>query len=869
MAADQLITTWLLILPFLIPMMLSTQPIFNIEEPENWYPGKDFQTKDLIRNDNQEIELLYTDGAFLRQKLSIHKVNLIEITQLVDLTNIAIQTNNLRKTNDLAQANGVQNRHQDFVGTSQQFAMRKDLTETQCASFCKFNRAQVFHDLSLLTDMHHVYPTTKKFWIRILQNASLNNVDEARYQLQAGFENTLLEVYPENHFSRFDTQVYYLKNNKVVEMRGDEKLGSIYRWWDSSIKNADTYHTHSLHKLDVKMTLHDGFLDNGREGAYLEHQRRFAYFEVILPPDSRLVTSPLHLADCVCQADVQTKPDKIRVSKLLRQNEIQLSQIPFSIENVRYKSVTANSMPIDDIKTQPVILHPDVYLDENRLWPVTLDIDQSNISIADLPQIQSRVSEQSWTDPQPVLHPLILAGAKVTTIGLTHVLGDALSKAAGVASSRFLQELRPLQDTVLNKFTNFQDYLNAGGSSFQYHEKEDKISVTLPQTYEIVEGSTNQIYQDQIIDLQAQTREIKHFSNSVVPKLPEILVQKILNQTCIKQNLVPDSKIYFKMERKNSFLKISFYMSVFSKQTQGTYAFYSLPTSKNSKNLYQRFLVKNDTSPTSFFSQTTALAEDILCSRALSAETPLPIADICLKEDFHLSSASEIFHFPDTKFILVKMGTLHCICPGNPPITLELKFDLQLLYISKACKIQVLFADGMTWLSNHQESTKTICQPVLVLNYNLSRGTTKIEMLSFWQLFNSIAVLILICILTGTAFILYKFKVLYILKLLKTNDRTKIQVFKRGQTNKNQNQLTDQSVGFYKKATRIENTPENFSSSSSIENEIVVDRTYKKHPDEICLVQTCPTHYDADTENKFVSSSAKARCELGRKPATH
>ena len=867
MAGDQLITTWLLIVPFLIPMMLSTQPIFNIEEPENWYPGKDFKTKDLIRNDNQEIELLFTDGAFLRQKLSIHKVNLIEITQLVDLTNIAIQTNNLRKTNDLAQANGVQNRHEDFLGTTQQFAMRKGLTETQCASFCKFNRAQVFHDLSLLSAMHSVYPTVKKFWIRVLQNASLTDVTDARYQLQVGFEQKLLEVYPENHFSRFSTEVYYLRNNKVVEMRGEKKLGSIYKWFDSSITHDDTYHSHSLHKLDVRMTLHDeGLLDGGREGDYMEHQRRFAYFEVILPPDNRLVTSPLHLADCLCQADIQTKPDKIRISKLLKQNEIQLAQIPFSIENVRYKSVSANNLPIDDIKIQPVILHPDVYLDENRLWPINLDIDQSNISITDLPQLQSRTSN-SWTDPQPVIHPLILAGAKITTIGVTHVMGDALTRAAAVASSRFLQELRPLKDKVLNKFTNFQDYLNSEATSFQYQEQEDKISVSLPQSYDFVEGN-DQIYQDQITDLQVLTREIKYFSNNVVPKFPEILVQKILNQTSIKRNIVPGSKIYFKLERKNSFIKVSFYMSVFSKQTQGIYAFYSLPISKDSKNLYQRYLVKNDSSPTSFFSQTQALAEDILCSRALSTETPLSIADTCLKEDFHLPSATEIFHFTDTKFILIKMGTLHCICPTHPPITLELKFDLQLLYISKACKIQVLFADGMTWLSNHEESSKTIFQPVLVLNYNLSRGTTKIEMLSFWQLFNTIAVLILVCILTGTAFILYKFKMLYILKLLRTNDKTKIQVFKRGQTNK-QNQLTNQSVGFYKKATRIENTPENISSSSSIENEIVVDRTYKKHPDEICLVQACPTHYDADTENKFLSSSAKARSELGRKPATH
>ena len=46
MAADQLITTWLL-------MMLSAQPIFNIGEPED-NPGHYFQPKNLIRNGNLE-----------------------------------------------------------------------------------------------------------------------------------------------------------------------------------------------------------------------------------------------------------------------------------------------------------------------------------------------------------------------------------------------------------------------------------------------------------------------------------------------------------------------------------------------------------------------------------------------------------------------------------------------------------------------------------------------------------------------------------------------------------------------------------------------------------------------------------------------
>ena len=112
--ADHLATSLLLAIPFLVPMLLCSQPVFNFGEPAQWYPGHRYQTQNLIKSENQQIQLIYSDAPFLRQKLSVHKVNLVEISQLVDLTNIAIQTTNLRRTNDLAREHGIQFRHQDF-----------------------------------------------------------------------------------------------------------------------------------------------------------------------------------------------------------------------------------------------------------------------------------------------------------------------------------------------------------------------------------------------------------------------------------------------------------------------------------------------------------------------------------------------------------------------------------------------------------------------------------------------------------------------------------------------------------------------------------------------------------------------------------
>ena len=97
-------------------------------------------------------------------------------------------------------------------------------------------------------------------------------------------------------------------------------------------------------------------------------------------------------------SQTQAGHDKIRLYRLLKQNEIHLNKIPFSVETQRIKHLTEKKISnIDQISSQPLVLHPDQYLDPGRLWPITLDVQQGNLSLQDLPSLSHSVT-QSLTD---------------------------------------------------------------------------------------------------------------------------------------------------------------------------------------------------------------------------------------------------------------------------------------------------------------------------------------------------------------------------------------------------------------------------------------------------------------------------------------
>ena len=210
------------------------------------------------------------------------------------------------------------------------------------------------------------------------------------------------------------------------------------------MSGGGAYHQHQLHRLDVQITLDKYFIDGGTD--FNNYQKEHATFSIVLPQSELTVTSSHSRTNCIYESKSQAGHDKIRLYCLLKQNEIHLNKIPFSVETQRIKRLTRNGISnIDKISPQPISLHPDQYLDYGTLWPISLDVEQGNLSLQDLPSLShlgtDRPYGQDWTDPrvQSILHPLLLAGVKISTIGVSHILGDAMASATSLHFPRISQ----------------------------------------------------------------------------------------------------------------------------------------------------------------------------------------------------------------------------------------------------------------------------------------------------------------------------------------------------------------------------------------------------------------------------------------------
>ena len=288
--------------------------------------------------------------------------------------------------------------------------------------------------------------------------------------------------------------------------------------------------------------------------------------------------------------------------------------------------------------------------------------------------------------------------------------------------------------------------------------------------------------------------------------------------------------------------------------------------------MYQNYIVKNVTiDHNSFLTSSRGLVKEIVCSRALTSEIPLEINNVCIKQKITLPVASQVFDLANTSFILVKKGTLHCVCQNLPPVTLELKMDINLLYTSKGCRVQILFPDGLTWISEGQDTQYRGFQPILVIHYDLIRESTKLEIVTFWHTVNSFGVLFLILLLATIILGIYCLQKFYKLEILRGPEKTKIQVFERDILPTTTEISLNTVDGIYRKKDfkHSDSTHKvvNYASTDSSCDRITI---LGDHPctasntDEICVLDKCETHqnYDADSDLSSVQ-------KLGRKPASH
>ena len=373
--------------------------------------------------------------------------------------------------------------------------------------------------------------------------------------------------------------VYYFENFERTKMDSSQSIGTIYNWWSHTVSGTGSYNQHQLHRLDVQITLDQHFIDGGI--SFNDYQKNHATFSIILPQSELTVTSHPSRTNCICELKSQTGHDKIRLYRLLTENEIHLNKLPFSVKTQRKKRLTTDGISdINNISPQPISLHPDTYLDPNTLWPISLDVEQGNLSVQDLPFLSHSVTDkpygQKWTNPrvQSILHPLLLAGVKLSTLGASHILGDAIASATSLAADKLWTEIKPVHDKFMDNFSTFQDYLNSENGLFNYEVGTDKVTVSIVDRTSPVISNGKQLYEDQLSDLRSQTRTIEYFAEQILPKLPHFLIQRLLNNSQIQENIVPKSKIHYKVERRNSFLQIKFFFTVYAKETQGLYRFH-------------------------------------------------------------------------------------------------------------------------------------------------------------------------------------------------------------------------------------------------------------------------------------------------------
>lgn len=87
----------------------------------------------------------------------------------------------------------------------------------------------------------------------------------------------------------------------------------------------------------------------------------------------------------------------------------------------------------------------------------------------------------------------------------------------------------------------------------------------------------------------------------------------------------------------------------------------------DSKNMYKSYVAENvSIDHNSFLTSSKGLVEKVVCSRALTSETPLEVDSVCTKQTANLPVASQVFILTNTTFLLVKRGTPLCLSESTP-----------------------------------------------------------------------------------------------------------------------------------------------------------------------------------------------------------
>lgn len=193
--------------------------------------------------------------------------------------------------------------------------------------------------------------------------------------------------------------------------------------------------------------------------------------------------------------------------------------------------------------------------------------------------------------------------------------------------------------------------------------------------------------------------------------------------------------------------------------------------------VYHATNVSLDIQDTLSLDSVQGLGSQYACHRALMANVPLPVESVCDMMKNKLPVAEEVFAQANSTWLVSQRGTMHAICTDQPPITLELDHEVQVIYLSNGCRVHITYPDGLTYLKLQNSHLDASFPPTVVLQYNLHFHATEYETLQLWNMTNSVMVVILVAVMIAILWFVYRFKNTHHVRIITGENQSALQFF--------------------------------------------------------------------------------------------
>ena len=732
---------------------------------------------DLLQSPGKQVQLILTDSPVLRQKVTEKKVNLVKYTQLLDVTDLAIRTVNAKRTNSLAATYSLLSDDHTFKGSAQQFALLHNLTFSECSMFCKFRSAEMLFNMSSLATLKQVFPKLGKFWFQTVQSSEMHGTT-ARYKLEVQVGDHLVEIFPHNKLSAYPALLYYNKHGAPTFLSDPDKVGLLYSWWEAT--GGGFYHDTAFHRLDTRIILGPSKAANMDDGEYNVYQLQFSVFEIILPLSARTVVTGTHRADCICTRHRMKAHNLDRSLRAqLEQSAISLAGLPFGVETARLRKTSAGITQPDlilDKYYMSEMNETDEYLTASHLWPLV--INQSTVPApgkTDMEEIEPRTL---------ALHPLAVAGMKVTALGLSYLMEDSIDTMKALANEHMVVEFHSLQgDAKYREYPTFEAYMNADDDLVRYHVSDDKIAVHLAGSAppSVTQGQT--LASHQVTQLATEADRLCYYRDSVASHVPQMLLQRLLHDNQIKKNRVPGSAAVYEITSGQSFSIINIYLQMFSRGDEmAVYKFHPLPFAAIDNQIFLSYKASEIKVDIADYSHdiSAGTSSEYTCHLSLMTEKISSIKETCEQTEHKLPLAEEVFPQANGSFLITLAGVLHAICDSQPPVTMDLEYNVQLLYIPGNCRISILYKNGLSYLqeriSNNSHDSRP---PLIVLQYNVEFHATTLDKIHLRSVINSALFALVCAVIAISVFSAYKLMLRYRMRLIRGNEVSALEFYPR------------------------------------------------------------------------------------------